>query len=351
MSPRKAAGKSPAMIALRQEQDPAFDNSLRPAKFDEFIGQERVKKVLRTAISAAAARQEPLDHILLHGGPGLGKTTLALLVAGELGVRIHTTSGAVLQRGADVLSKLGEVKTREILFIDEIHRLRKPVEEQLYPVLEDFRMDVAVGKGATSRVLRLALEGFTMIGATTQLGSLASPFRNRFGMILRLDPYTPAELELIARASAARLDCRLDDDAAAELSRRARGTPRIVNHLLRRARDWAQAGNLKAVTAEVVGHALEELGVDSGGLDEMDRRLMELLAGRYKGGPVGLKTLADAVSEDPQTIEEFYEPYLIQSGLLLRTTQGRRATPEAMKKYAPKSGRRGGKPPDAPSGI
>jgi len=217
------------------------------------------------------------------------------------------------------------------------------VEELLYPVLEDFRMDVAVGKAATSRVLRLALEGFTMVGATTQLGSLAQPFRNRFGMILRLDPYSAEDLDKIARSSAGKLECRIDGEASFELARRARGTPRIVNHLLRRARDWAQTNGHPVITSEVVGRSLEELGIDADGLDEMDRRLLALLCGRYRGGPVGLKTLSDAVSEDSQTIEEFYEPYLIQSGFLLRTTQGRRATDEAMARFSGGKGPRTGK--------
>jgi Holliday junction DNA helicase RuvB len=239
-------------------------------------------------------------------------------------------------RGADVLSKLGEIRTGDILFIDEIHRLRKPVEELLYPVLEDFRMDVSVGKSGTARVIRLPVERFTMVGATTQLGTLAQPFRNRFGIVLRLEPYSPKELSLIAANSAGRLGTRLGEGAAEELALRSRGTPRIVNHLLRRARDFAEAYHHAEITAEVVRLSLEELGIDAEGLDEMDRRLLTLIAGRYGGGPVGLKTLADAVGEDPQTIEEFYEPYLIQSGFLIRGTQGRRTTPEASARYGPK---------------
>jgi len=329
--------KPPALITLRQEKDDTFENSLRPSSFDRFIGQERVKRILKTSAKAAKSRGEPLDHVLLHGGPGLGKTTLAALVAHELGARILTTSGAAMMRGADVLSKLGEVRSGDLLFIDEIHRLRKPVEELLYPVLEDFRMDVSVGKSGTARVIRLPVERFTMVGATTQLGTLAQPFRNRFGIVLRLEPYSPDELSKIAKNSAVLLGIRLGEGAAEELASRSRGTPRIVNHLLRRARDFSEAYRHAEITTEVVRLSLEELGIDSGGLDEMDRRLLSLIAGRYGGGPVGLKTLADAVGEDPQTIEEFYEPYLIQCGYLIRGTQGRRTTPEAASKYGPKT--------------
>jgi len=329
--------KPPALITLRQEIDQPFENSLRPSSFDEFIGQERVKRILKTSAKAAKSRGEPLDHILLHGGPGLGKTTLAALVARELETQILTTSGPAMMRGADVLSKLGEIKTRDILFIDEIHRLRKPVEELLYPVLEDFRMDVSVGKSGTARVIRMPVERFTMIGATTQLGSLAQPFRNRFGIVLRLEPYSPKELSQIALNSASRLSVRLGDGAADELALRSRGTPRIVNHLLRRARDFAQAYHHAEITSDVVRLSLEELGIDAEGLDEMDRRLLNLIAARYGGGPVGLKTLADAAGEDPQTIEEFYEPYLIQCGFLIRGSQGRRTTPEASKRYGSKT--------------
>jgi len=328
--------KLPALITLRQEKDPPFENSLRPSSFDEFIGQERVKKILKTSVKAAKARGEPLDHILLHGGPGLGKTTLASLVAREIDARILNTSGPAMLRGADVLSKLGEIRSGDILFIDEIHRLRKPVEELLYPVLEDFRMDVSVGKSGTARVIRLPVERFTMVGATTQLGTLAQPFRNRFGIVLRLEPYSPQELSRIAGNSAERLGVRLGEGAAGELASRSRGTPRIVNHLLLRARDFAEAYHHAEITSEVVRSSLEELGIDAEGLDEMDRRLLGLVAGRYGGGPVGLKTLADAVGEDPQTIEEFYEPYLIQSGFLIRGTQGRRTTTEASTRYGPK---------------
>lgn len=333
----RVSRKPPALITLRQEKDQPFENSLRPSCFDEFIGQERAKRILKTSAKAAKSRGEPLDHILLHGGPGLGKTTLASLVARELDARILTTSGPAMMRGADVLSKLGEIRSGDILFIDEIHRLRKPVEELLYPVLEDFRMDVSVGKSGTARVIRLPVERFTMIGATTQLGSLAQPFRNRFGIVMRLEPYTPEELALIAANSASRLDVRLGTGAAGELALRSRGTPRIVNHLLRRARDFAEAYHHDEITSVVVNSALEELGIDAEGLDEMDRRLLGLIAGRYGGGPVGLKTLADAVGEDPQTIEEFYEPYLIQSGFLVRGAQGRRTTPEAAARYGPKT--------------
>lgn len=305
------------------------------------MGQERLKKVLGTALKAAKARDEALDHILLHGGPGLGKTTLAMIVAEELGVGLHITSGAALERGADVLAQLNDVKAREVLFVDEVHRLRKPVEELLYPALEDFRVDVAVGKGASARMLRMPVERFTMIGATTRLGALAAPFRNRFGLILRLEPYTIPELVTIVNASAEKLGCGLDPDAATELASRARGTPRLVNHLLKRARDFAQAdgeqGAAARVTVPVVEKALADIGVDRDGLDEMDRALLDLLVNRYGGGPVGVKTLAIAAGEDPETVEDFYEPFLIQAGFLMRTPQGRKATPLARSRFGKRS--------------
>ncbi len=322
------------MLKLRQEQDSPFENVLRPASLQEYVGQERAKKVLTTALVAARARGEELDHILLHGSPGFGKTTLAMILARELGVRLHITSGGAMNRGADVLAQLNEIKPREVLFVDEVHRLKKPIEELLYPALEDFRLDVAVGKGASARQLRLPIERFTMIGATTRLGVLSSPFRNRFGLIVRLEPYTVDELLSIVQTSAEKLRCRLDRTAGLELAQRARGTPRIVNHLLKRARDYAQTHSASSVTVEVVRQALSDIGIDRDGLDEMDRRLLDMLVNRYGGGPVGLKTLAIAAGEDPETVEDFYEPYLIQAGFMIRSLQGRKATPLAQKRFA-----------------
>jgi Holliday junction DNA helicase RuvB len=322
-----------AMVRLRSERDAPFENVLRPRSLDEYVGQERVKKVLATALSAARARKEPLDHVLLHGGPGLGKTTLAMIIARELDTRIHATTGAALARGADVLSQLNDLKESEVLFVDEVHRLKKPVEELLYSALEDFRLDVSVGKGASTRMLRLPVEKFTMVGATTRLGVLSAPFRNRFGLILRLEPYDANDLEIIVTASAKRLACDLGREAAAEIAGRSRGTPRIANHLLKRSRDWAQANGESEVTVAVVRRALEELGIDPDGLDGMDRKIMELLVNRYGGGPVGLKTLAIAAGEDPETVEDFYEPYLIEAGFLMRTAQGRKATAAARERF------------------
>jgi len=330
------AGKKAAPVpieSLRSEKDAPFENVLRPRTLGEFVGQERTKRVLATAIRAARGRKEPLDHVLLHGGPGLGKTTLAMILARELDVPLHVTSGAALDRGADVLAQLNDLKPREVLFVDEVHRLKKPVEELLYPALEDFRVDIAVGKGASARVLRLPVEPFTMVGATTRLGVLSAPLRNRFGLVLRLEPYEPKDIRAIVVASAKRLDCRMDGEAADELAGRARGTPRIANHLLKRSRDWAQAHATGRVTAEVVREALHDLGIDADGLDEMDRRLLSLLVTRYGGGPVGLRTLAIAAGEEPETVEEFYEPWLIQAGFLMRTPQGRRATPLARGRF------------------
>ncbi len=322
------------MAALREERDAPFENALRPRALRDFVGQERAKKLLDTALRAARARQEPLDHVLLHGSPGLGKTTLAMILAGELGVPLHVTSGAALERGADVLAQLNDLKDREVLFLDEVHRLRKPVEELLYPALEDFRVDVAVGKGASARMLRLPVAPFTMVGATTRLGALSAPFRNRFGLVIRLEPYTPGELTRIATAAAGRLKVAIEAPAAAELARRARGTPRIANHLLKRSRDWAQAHAAGTITVAAVRGALEEAGIDADGLDEMDRTLLSLLVNRYRGGPVGLRTWAIAAGEEPETVEEFYEPYLIQAGFLLRTPQGRRAAPPAVDRFS-----------------
>ena len=319
---------------MRQERDAPFENALRPRALADYVGQERIKKVLGTALKAAAARGESLDHLLLHGGPGLGKTTLAMIVAEELGVGLHITSGAALERGADVLSQLNDVKPREVLFVDEVHRLRKPVEELLYPVLEDFRVDVAVGKGASARMLRMPVERFTMIGATTRLGALAAPFRNRFGLILRLEPYTIPELVVIANASAAKLGCALDDAAATELASRARGTPRLVNHLLKRARDFAQAGGAPRITVAVVDDALADIGVDRDGLDEMDRKLLLTIIEKFEGGPVGVGTLSAAIHEEKDSIEEIIEPYLIQIGFLNRTPRGRMATQLAYQHFA-----------------
>jgi len=326
-----------AMVQLRGERDAPFENVLRPTVLSEYVGQERAKKILRTALAAARSRKEALDHVLLHGGPGLGKTTLAMIIARELNARLHITTGAALARGADVLSQLNELKEREVLFVDEVHRLKKPVEELLYSALEDFRLDVAVGKGASARMLRIPIERFTMIGATTRLGVLSSPFRNRFGLIIRLEPYSAPDIRTIVTASAARLKCELSDEAAAEIAGRSRGTPRIANHLLKRSRDWAQANGGEVVTRDVVRRALEDLGIDSDGLDSMDCRIMDLLVNRYGGGPVGLKTLAIASGEDPETVEDFYEPYLIEAGFMMRTAQGRKATAAGKKRFSAKN--------------
>ncbi len=324
----------PSMDSLRQRRDSRFENALRPRDLDEFVGQRRVKQVLTTALRAAKSRGECLDHVLLHGGPGLGKTTLAMIIAAELNVRIHVTSGASMERGADVLAQINELEKGDVLFVDEVHRLRKPVEELLYPALEDFRLDVGIGKGRSARAIGLELDRFTFVGATTRLGALSAPFRNRFGIILRLEPYAAEEIQTIVNASAARLSCSLARDASLEIARRARGIPRIANHLLKRSRDYAQAHEDGAITISVVARALEEIGIDENGLDEMDRKLLGLLVGRYGGGPVGLKTLAIAAGEDPETVEDFYEPYLIQAGFLVRSPQGRRATPAARKRFA-----------------
>jgi len=330
--PRQKRGDS-TMLRVRSDRDHKLENALRPKTLLEYVGQERIKRILSTSLKAARARGEAIDHVLLHGGPGLGKTTLAMILANEFKVHIFNTSGAALERGADLLSQLNDIQEKDILFIDEIHRLKKPVEELLYPVLEDFRLDIGVGKGASARMVSLSLARFTLIGATTHLGMLSAPFRNRFGLILRLEPYQVDELFRILNQSALKLKCNIVPEAAREIARRSRGTPRIANHLLKRSRDHAQAHGISQIGKEVVHHALEEMGIDSDGLDEVDRRLLELLVNRYNGGPVGLKTLSIAVGEDPQTVEDFYEPYLIQAGFLMRTSQGRKATSAGKEKF------------------
>ncbi len=302
---------------------------LRPQRLDEYVGQARIKDNLRVFIGAALQRQESLDHVLLAGPPGLGKTTLAHVVAREMGVQIRTTSGPMVERAGDLAALLANLEQGDVLFIDEIHRLSKVVEEVLYPAMEDFRIDLIIGEGPTARSVPVALRPFTLIGATTRTGLLTSPLRSRFGIHEVLDYYSEEELHAIVVRSAAILEIPLADDGAAELARRSRGTPRIANRLLRRVRDFAQVEGDGTVSRQVADAALLRLGVDASGLDQMDRRILSTVVEKFGGGPVGVETMAAAIGEERDTIEEVYEPYLIRQGFIQRTPRGRVATPRA----------------------
>ena len=302
---------------------PQREDSLRPRRLDDYIGQRELKQVLAIAVEATRSRGEALDHVLLHGPPGLGKTTMALVLAEELGVRCRITSAPALERPRDIVGLLVNLQPRELLFIDEIHRLTRVAEEILYPAMEDFRLDLTVGKGTTARTRSLPLAPFTLVGATTRAGSLSSPLRDRFGLIQRLEFYGLEDLQAIVQRAAALLQIDLDADAALEVARRCRGTPRIANRLLRRVRDVAAVGGHGRVGAELVQQALSLHRVDGRGLDASDRRLLHLLQHGYGGGPVGLDTLAAGLGEDPATLEAVVEPFLLQQGLLQRTPRGR----------------------------
>ena len=306
-----------------------LDSSLRPRRLDDFIGQEGVKLQLSIFLEAARQRAEALDHVLLAGPPGLGKTSLAGIVAAELGVGFHVTSGPVLERKGDLAAVLTALDSHDVLFIDEIHRLNRTIEEVLYPAMEDFQLDVVLGQGPSARTLRLDLPRFTLIGATTRTGLLTTPLRARFGVLHRLNYYAADELAAIVRRSARLLDVAIEDDAAQVLAERSRGTPRIVNRLLRRVRDVAQVRGVPVVDRTVAEEALELLEVDALGLEELDRQILRRLAQTFEGRPVGLGTLADSVGEAADTIEDVYEPYLLQEGLLQRTPRGRVATARA----------------------
>ncbi len=306
-----------------------FENLLRPTRFDEFIGQTRLKEKLAIYVEAAKGRGEPLDHVLLYGPPGLGKTTLAGILAHEMGVQIRVTSGPAVERPGDLVAILSSLEPADILFIDEIHRLHPSIEEVLYPAMEDYRVDIVIAQGPNARTIRLKLPRFTLIGATTRIGLLTAPLRGRFGIIHRLDYYTPEDLQAIVIRSAGILEVPIEPEAAFEIARRARGTPRIANRLLRRGRDYAEVRADGAVTKEVALQALELFEVDEYGFDDIDRKMMLTLIEKFDGGPVGLNTIAAAIAEDKQTIEEIYEPYLMQIGFLKRTPRGRVATRRA----------------------
>jgi Holliday junction DNA helicase RuvB len=317
------------VTATRVDEDAQDEAGLRPRVLDEYIGQDRVRENLQVAIAAAKQRGEPLDHVLLHGPPGLGKTTLAYVIANELGVTIRSTSGPAIEKPGDLVGIVTNLAAGEVLFIDEIHRMSPVIEEILYPALEDYEVDIVIGQGPSARTVKMRLEKFTLIGATTRTGLLTSPLRSRFGITHRLEFYGPADLEEIVRRSAKILGVPTDAEAASEIARRARGTPRIANRLLRRVRDYAQVRASGHITIDVAHAGLKLLEVDENGFDDVDRKLLRTIIDKFGGGPVGLNTIAAAISEEKDAIEDIYEPFLIQIGFLDRTPRGRVATPRA----------------------
>ncbi len=337
MTPMKieeqVAGSGRIVTPAPRLDDRQQEGSLRPRRLSEYIGQEQLRQSLSVFIQAARQRGEPLDHVLFHGFPGLGKTTLAYIIAQEMEAGIKVTSGPVIERPGDLAAILTSLQQGDVLFIDEIHRLNHVVEEILYPAMEDYQLDLVIGQGPGARSVKMDLPRFTLVGATTRTGLLTPPLRDRFGVVLRLEFYSPEELVSIVRRSAAILGIAIDDEGALELGRRSRGTPRIANRLLRRVRDFAEVKGQGRISAEIADQALAMLAVDRLGLDEMDRRILLTIIDRFQGGPLGLDTLATAVCEEKTTLEDVYEPFLIQSGFLARTPRGRVATRAAYRHF------------------
>lgn len=311
------------------EEDKTLETGLRPQRLDEYVGQQKVREILKVFMEAAKMRKEPLDHVLFYGPPGLGKTTLAGIIANEMGSHLKITSGPTIEKPGEMAAILNSLAEGDVLFVDEIHRLNRQVEEVLYPAMEDFAIDIMIGKGPTARSVRLNLPHFTLVGATTRAGMLTAPLRDRFGLVTRLEYYTPEELEQIIMRSAQVLQVEINDRGAAEIARRSRGTPRLANRFLKRVRDFAQVRYDGVITEQVAVTALDLLAVDTLGLDQNDRNILLTIIEKFDGGPVGLDTLAAAVGEDSGTMEDVYEPYLLQNGLLNRTPRGRMATPAA----------------------
>ena len=319
------------IVSPLDQDEEQFNTSLRPKKLEDYLGQKKVKENIEIFIQATKNRDEALDHVLLYGPPGLGKTTLAHIVSNELEVNFHSTSGPVMDRTGDLASILTNLEEKDVLFIDEIHRLNRVVEEYLYSAMEDFKIDLMSGEGPTARSMKINLNRFTLIGATTRTGLLTSPLRSRFGVDLRLEYYSPEELRMIIQRSADLLSVKITDEGADELSLRARGTPRIANRLLKRVRDYAEVKADGVIDKKVSKSALSLFEVDSMGLDNLDRQILETIITKFDGGPVGIETIAAAVSEDKDTIEDVYEPFLLREGLLVKTPRGRKVTPLAFK--------------------